>query len=166
MDIDEIEWRMRVRDRWVPGDFERTFDGRVLTMRGVCPAAYEGGPRVAHGGWTAALMDELLGACSNLSGSLTVTGTLTVTYVKPVPIERELVCTAEVVGQEGRRRRVRGEIRLASTGALLAGAEGIFVEARPDHYARHETWLAEQEGGPDDGGLPAAGAGRDVQTGR
>lgn len=165
MDINDIEWRRRVRDRWVPGDFETTFDGRVMTMRGVCPAAYEGGPRVAHGGWTAAMMDELLGMCSNASGSLTVTGTLTIKYVKPVPIERELVGTAQVVGQEGRRRRVRGEIRLASSGALLATAEGIFVQARPDHFGRHEAWLAEQEDGLRDGELPAAGARRGVQSG-
>lgn len=146
VDIDEIKRYRAVHDRWVPGDFETTFDGRVMTMRGVCAAAYEGGPRVAHGGWTAAMLDELLGTCSNASGPLAVTGTLTITYVKPVPIERELVCTARVEGQEGRRRRVTGEIRLAGSGALLASAEGIFVEARPDHYSRHQEWLAEQEG--------------------
>ena len=146
MEIDEIARRRLVRDRWIPGDFETTFHDGVMTMRGVCPATYEGGPMVAHGGWTAAMMDELMGTCSNVRGSLTVTGTLTITYVKPVPIERELVCTARVEGQEGRRRHVRGEIRLASTGALLASAEGIFVEARQDHFGRHEAWLAEQEG--------------------
>ncbi|MER5628399.1 PaaI family thioesterase [Streptosporangium sp. NPDC002544] len=146
MESREIAEYRRERPRWIPGVFETTFDGGVTTMRGVCAARYEGGPRVAHGGWTAAMMDELLGTCSNAEGSLSVTGTLTITYVRPVPIERDLVCTAWVEGQEGRRRRVRGEIRLASTGALLAGAEGIFVETRQDHFGRHEAWLAGQEG--------------------
>lgn len=145
MEIDEVERLRPVSDRWTPGVFTTTYDGRVMTMRGVCPAIYEGGPRVAHGGWTAAMMDELLGTCSHTVGGLSVTGTLTIKYVKPVPIERELVCTAQVEGQEGRRRRVRGEIRLANGDALLASAEGIFVEVRPGHYGRHETWLAGQE---------------------
>jgi acyl-coenzyme A thioesterase PaaI-like protein len=113
-----------------------------------CPREHEGGPNVAHGGWTAAILDEVLGHVPILHGQLAVTGTLTIRYVRPVPIERELEARAWVARREGRRWYVAGELVLASTGAVLASAEGIWVERDPAHYDRHERWLAEQDASP------------------
>src|ERR1022692_103585 len=97
-------------------------DGSVETTL-TCDAGHEGGPGVAHGGWIAAMFDEVTGHVPLLQGQLAVTGSMTVTYVKPVPIERPLTARAWIVGKEARRWFVRGEVVLTSTGVLLGRAE-------------------------------------------
>lgn len=119
-------------------------DGSVETAL-VCRADHEGGPGVAHGGWTAAMFDEVTGHVTMLNRRLAVTGSMTVTYVKPVPIERPLAARAWVVRKEERRWFVQGELVLASTGALLGRAEATMVLRDPGHFERHRLWLAEQD---------------------
>jgi acyl dehydratase len=68
----------------------------------------EGGPEVAHGGWTAGAFDELLGHVPLLHGQLAVTGQLTVTYVKPVPVGRPLHARAWLERRDGHRWYVAG----------------------------------------------------------
>ena len=111
----------------------------------VCGPEHEGGPGVAHGGWTAAAMDEVLGHLNLLMGQMAVTATLTVEYLKPVPIERPLEIRAWCEGVENGRRRNRGELRLASTGAVLARAHGVFVERDQSHFERYRRWIAAQD---------------------
>jgi acyl-coenzyme A thioesterase PaaI-like protein len=120
-------------------------DGSVETTL-VCSSAHEGGPGVAHGGWTAAMFDEVTGHVPLLSGRLAVTGSMTVSYLKPVPIDRPLTARAWVDRKEERRWFVIGELRLASTGALLGRAEATMVLRDPGHFERHRQWLAEQDG--------------------
>ena len=109
------------------------------------PIDAEGGPGVAHGGWTAAALDEVLGHTLVLHGHFAVTGTLTVRFVKPVPIDRDVMGTARIVGHEGHRWSISGELTLATTGALLASAEGVWVERGTDHFDRARSWAAEQD---------------------
>lgn len=112
----------------------------------VCPSDHEGGPGVAHGGWTASVMDEALGHLALLCGSMTVTASLTVEFVRPVPIERALVLTAWREAVEGNRWRNGGELVLKSTGAVLARARGAFVlRDRAQHFAKFRDWLAKEE---------------------
>jgi acyl-coenzyme A thioesterase PaaI-like protein len=111
-----------------------------------CPTDHEGGPGVAHGGWTAAALDEILGHLVILSGHMAVTGSLTVEFLKPVPIERALEARAWLDRREDGKWHNVGELRLISTGALLARATGIFVERNPTaHFERQKHWLAEQD---------------------
>lgn len=110
-----------------------------------CPPEYEGGPQVAHGGWTASVLDEMLGHTSVIQGQLVVTATLTVDFIKPVPIDRELEGRSWIERREGSRVYIAGELRLASTNALLAKANGIFVARDFGHFERHQQWLAEQD---------------------
>jgi acyl-coenzyme A thioesterase PaaI-like protein len=119
-------------------------DGSVHTDL-VCGPEHEGGPDVAHGGWTAAVLDEVLGHIHMLHGQLAVTGQLSVTYIKPVPVGRPLYARAWRVRQEGHRSYVAGELTLASTGALLARGEAVMVLRHRDHFARHREWLAQQD---------------------
>jgi acyl-coenzyme A thioesterase PaaI-like protein len=120
-------------------------DGTVVTHL-VCDESNEGGPEVAHGGWTASVLDEVLGHLPLLNSELAVTGELTVVYVKPVPIDRPLVARAWTDRREGRRWYVAGELLLESTGAVLARGSAIMVVRPDDHFARHREWLAEQDG--------------------
>lgn len=119
-------------------------DGSVETTL-TCSAEHEGGPDVAHGGWTAAMFDEVTGHVPLLNGQLSVTGTMRVTYVKPVPIERPLRARAWIAAKEARRWFVEGELTLESTGAVLGRAEAIMVLRDPSHFERHRRWLAEQD---------------------
>ena len=117
----------------------------VVLARMVCPASWEGGPMVAHGGWTAATFDEVLGHVGPLHGALTVTGTLTIEYLKPVPIEREVEVRARVDRVEGRRWYLTAEMTLVATGAVLGRANGIFVQRNPAHFEKHRLWMEEQD---------------------
>ena len=118
---------------------------RAVLARLACPATYEGGPGVAHGGWTAAAFDEVMGHLGPLNGALTVTGTLTVEYLRPVPIERDLEVRAWVERVEGRRWFLGAEMFLVATNARLGRAQGIFVERKAEHFENHRRWLAAQE---------------------
>ena len=123
------------------------FDGAsgIFHVELRCPSDHEGGPQVAHGGWTASVLDEVLGLVPILHGGAAVTGRLEVVYIRPVPIERALVAQASLERRDGRRWYVNGELRLAATGAELARATGIWVERAPRHFERHQAWLAGEE---------------------
>src|SRR4051794_41487532 len=58
-------------------------DGSVTTEL-VCDDSHEGGPGVAHGGWTAGALDELVGHVVLQHRRLSVTGKLTVSFLRPV----------------------------------------------------------------------------------
>jgi len=111
-----------------------------------CPRDNEGGPNVAHGGWTAGILDEMVGHALLRRGEFVVTGTLQVRFVKPVPVERPLIGRAWEVSREGRRVFVHAEIVLAGTDVVVASAEAIMVRRPADHFARHEEWLKSLNG--------------------
>ena len=107
-----------------------------------CPRDNEGGPNVAHGGWTAGIFDEMVGHALLLRGEFVVTGTLQVKFLKPVPVERPLIGRAREVGREGRRVFVEADIVLSGTDVVLASAEATMVRRPADHFERHEQWLS------------------------
>jgi len=111
----------------------------------VCTPDHEGGPDVAHGGWTAAIFDEVLGHVPMLHGQLAVTGRLSVTFVKPVPVGRPLRAVARIDKREERRWHVSAELTLSATGAVLGSAEATMVLRDRAHFERHRQWLAEQD---------------------
>jgi acyl-coenzyme A thioesterase PaaI-like protein len=110
-----------------------------------CPRDHEGGQNVAHGGWTAAVLDDCLGHVPLLNRVLSVTAELTVSFVKPVPVERPLEVRAWVERREGSRWYIHGELVLLPGRAVLARASGIWVTRDYGHFARHERWLSEQD---------------------
>lgn len=110
-----------------------------------CGPEHEAGPKIAHGGWTAAVMDDLLGHISASEGRRAVTASLMIEFLRPVPVERPLLAIAWCESNSGGRRLHRAELTLASTGALLARGAGVFVERDDSHFERHRTWLAEQD---------------------
>jgi acyl-coenzyme A thioesterase PaaI-like protein len=126
------------------GREELQADGSVHTDL-VCGPENEGGPGVAHGGWTASIFDEITGHVPLLNGQLAVTGRLSLSYLKPVPLGRPLRTRAWTVRREGRLWYVAGEMTLASTGAVLASGEAVMVLRDPAHFDRHRQWLADQD---------------------
>lgn len=113
----------------------------------VCTETFEGGPKVAHGGWTAATLDEMLGTVAMLHQTLTVTKSLSVEFLKPVPIGQPLKGRSWNDHKEGHRWHNVGEITLAATGVVLGRATGVFSERKPDHFQKHDAWLAAELAG-------------------
>ena len=130
---------------WLGLTTERLDDSGVAHFEIVCPAEHEGGPGVAHGGWTAGVMDEVLGHVPILHKRMSVTGTLTIRFERPVPIGRALDARSWIERRNRRKWHIAGEIALQSSGAILARAQGIFVlrEAKT-HFGAFERWLADQ----------------------
>ena len=123
---------------------ERLEDG-VAHFALTCLPDYEGGPGVAHGGWTAAAFDEILGHVALLHGHFTVTAWLNVQYAKPVPVGLPLMARARADNVDGRKWFLSGELLLASSGATLATATGLWVErAHEAHFEAFNGWLSEQ----------------------
>ena len=101
-------------------DGARRIEGRALLGR-----AYEGPPHGVHGGWVAALFDEVLGATQGLTGEPGMTALLTVKYRKVTPIEQELRFRGWIERAGGRRIVARAT---CSAGNLVtAEAEGLFL---------------------------------------
>jgi acyl-CoA thioesterase FadM len=90
-------------------------------------------------------MDEVLGHLNMLSGQMAVTATITIEYVRPVPIGRPLELRAWCETIEDGRRHNRGELTLAATGAVLARGHGVWVERDESHFERYRQWIAAQD---------------------
>lgn len=155
----EAAWRTRIRDgdrlctECVPrgackfGVSVLAFDDAAQHMRStiLCPAAYEGGPGVAHGGWVCAALDEVLGQTVMEYHARVVTANLSVDFRLPVPVGEALTGHAWIDAVDGRKVRATGELRLAASDAVLARATGLFIIIDPAHYLRHADWLAQQK---------------------
>jgi acyl-coenzyme A thioesterase PaaI-like protein len=95
--------------------------------------AYEGPPGHCHGGWIAAVFDELLGFVQLAPG---FTAYLKVDYRAPTPLNRELALRGWIHRVDGRKRWIRGSCSL--DGVLLSEAEGLFIapRERDDYLSR------------------------------
>lgn len=105
-----------------------------------CPREREGSQGVAHGGWVADVFDEVFGKAL-LGGGFAVTSSLSVRFLRPVPVGRAVAISVRPVMND-RVLSVTGEMRLGSNGAVLASASGIFVRRNlADHLNRFQAWL-------------------------
>ena len=126
---------------------------QVGLVRLVCPRDFDGGPEVAHGGWIAGVFDDVLGRFLNHWDVKTVTATLSVNYLMPVPTGQPLTLVVRVMSREGRRITMSGALRLQGEERDRATAQGVWVETRPDHFERHRDQLSAYltSSGTDDG---------------
>lgn len=113
---------------------ERGDGTRVVRGRAELSRAYEGPPHGVHGGWVAALFDDLLGATQGGTGASGVTASLTVRYRHVTPVEEELRLEAWVARESGRRLLARATCHAGET--LTAEAEGLFVRVDFDDVER------------------------------
>lgn len=105
----------------------RAVDNRI-EGRGSFPVRFVGAPQTVHGGMVAMALDEIMGLVNFLNGAGSFTGTMTVRYHRPTPIERELTLLGEMLESDGRKVKSRAEIRC--DGELTASAEGLFIRPR------------------------------------
>ncbi|EHB58761.1 thioesterase superfamily protein [Mycolicibacterium rhodesiae JS60] len=102
-----------------------------------CPASWQGGPGVAHGGWITCVFDEVLGSLPAALDVPCVTASLEVTFRKPVPVERALTVTAWVAERRHRRWVIEGVMRVEGD-ADVVYARGVakFVEPALNHFEK------------------------------
>jgi len=108
-------------------------------------SAYEGPPGCVHGGFIAAVFDELLGATQSLSGTPGMTGRLTVHYRSPTPLHVLLTVEGRITSVDGRKIRTGGT--LSAGDRLCAEAEGLFISIDPTLFAALKADRDERERG-------------------
>ncbi len=121
----------------VPLQVSATVDaGGVPQVTGIAAfgAAYEGPPGCVHGGVIAAYFDEVLGVAQSMTGNPGMTVNLSVDFVSPTPLGRELTFHGTVTGVEGRKIRTSGTLHHGEV--LCARATGLFVSMRPEVFER------------------------------
>jgi hypothetical protein len=110
---------------WPVREGEDGPDGRRTQGRVRFGPAYQGPPGHVHGAMVAAMYDDLLGR-SQLSAGFT--GSITVHFRRPTPLDRDLDVAAWVHRVDGRKRWVHGSCHV--DGVLLTEAEGLFIAPR------------------------------------
>jgi len=90
--------------------------------------AQQGPPGYVHGGASAAVLDEAMGAAVWRAGFTAVAVNLNVDYRRPVPMHQPVKVLAQLTDPVGRTLRARAEIQL-SDGTVAVVARGIYVEA-------------------------------------
>ncbi len=95
-------------------------DGDVAVGDVTLGPAFQGAPGRAHGGVTAALVDETLGGLLPILNLMAFTGELKLRYLAPCPLGVALQFRAWLVDSEGRKLMIK---------ATGKGPDGTFVEA-------------------------------------
>ncbi|MEV7431854.1 hotdog domain-containing protein [Nocardioides sp. NPDC092400] len=105
-----------------------TWDGDRVLGRLRLRRSFEGPRGYAHGGVSALVLDEVTAKVRALMDVGRVTRTLTVSYRRPVPVDVDLVVSAELVSREERRAVATGSIALSDRpDVALVTAETHFV---------------------------------------
>lgn len=107
-------------------------EGEVAHGQVHLTARHQGSPNHVHGGVIAELFDDVLGTVSMLHRVPAVTGTLQVRYRAPAFTEQTYRLQARLVGREGRRLMITGE--MTGPQGLVAEADGIWVQVRLEHF--------------------------------
>ena len=106
--------------------FEQDNVNRKIVGRFVLGERYQGGGGFAHGGIIAVLLDEAMGKVCRFREVRAVTAELTVNYLKPIDVTKEIVVEGRETEQKGRNIFMAGEIRNGA-GDVLAKGTARFV---------------------------------------
>lgn len=86
-----------------------------------------GPPGHAHGGATAAVLDEAMGIACWFKGIPVVTRSLTVDFIRMVPIGAQAELVTSVGGEEGKNVTVEGELRSRKDDVVYARGKGVYA---------------------------------------
>lgn len=105
-------------------------------------------PGIAHGGVSAALLDEVIGRAIMAhydQNTFGVTVDLQVKYKKPVPLDVELKVVGRITSDRGRLYEGSGELYLPD-GTVAVSAEGKYLKRKLDQITESnfvaEEWFA------------------------
>jgi len=91
---------------------------------------YQGPPGHAHGGIIATILDEAMGKVNKLRNVIALTRSMSVEYLKPVPLGKALTVIGREQSVNGREHINVGEIADES-GQVLARSTGKFIAIEP-----------------------------------
>jgi uncharacterized protein (TIGR00369 family) len=100
----------------------------TVTTETTLTEAHQGPPKLAHGGASAALLDEAMGAAVWQAGHKAAAVNLNVRYHCPVPLGVKIKVDGWVMRSNGKTIFTQGAIRLPD-GALAVSSKGVYVEA-------------------------------------
>ncbi len=137
-------------DRGMQLTFARDDARRRIVGRFTLGAEYQGGPGFLHGGIIATVLDEAMGKVNRFDDLRAVTAELRVEYLRPVPVDEEIVVEAFGVQRSGRNLIHAAELR-SRAGQLLARGRARFVavdETRDRQHPREPKPTEERRGRP------------------
>lgn len=97
----------------------------------------QGPPGFAHGGASAALLDEAMGSSVWAAGHQVVSVNLQVNYHKPLPLHQPIWVNASIEKTEGRAIHTNSSISLED-GTILVTGHGVYVETP---YLFDKEWI-------------------------
>jgi len=91
----------------------------------------QGAMGTTHGGFVSLLLDEVMGKSLSAKGIKAPTAQLVVNFRKPMLLGQEYELRGWIESQQGRKKYVMGEVRLAhDTSVLIAEARALFLEIK------------------------------------
>ena len=93
---------------------------------------FEGPPGHVHGGWVAGVLDHVMGMTHVRTGHPGMTGGLSITYLKPTPLNQVVEVRAEATGLDDKRTEVKAIMRCGET--TTATAEATFVRVDSEKF--------------------------------
>jgi acyl-coenzyme A thioesterase PaaI-like protein len=115
-------------------DFEMEMGETEAIARTTLGAAFEGAPGRAHGGMVAALFDDVTGFALRLAQTAAYTGTLSVRYIQPVPIETPLEFRARPGNLDGRKLHITAECLVGED--VVATCDAIYITIDPTLFGK------------------------------
>ena len=103
-------------------------DDGVLTSEFTLNEAHQGPPGNAHGGASAAILDEAMGLVVWAAGFRVAAVNIEINYHKPLPLHQPLSFEARVTQKAGRKIFSSAEIKLPD-GTIAVSGRGIYVVA-------------------------------------
>ncbi|MDR0856524.1 MAG: PaaI family thioesterase [Clostridiales bacterium] len=111
-------------------------------------------PGRMHGGTISALLDELIGRAVQIEDEDTwgVTAELTVRFLKPAPLDKQLVAVGHIIRHNERLFEGEGRLLQVDTGEVLARATAKFLKLPPAVIfgtdAFHQDWFPDPRPAP------------------
>ncbi|MEW6404374.1 MAG: PaaI family thioesterase [Chloroflexota bacterium] len=103
-------------------------DDGIMTSEFTLNDAQQGPPGHAHGGASAAILDEAMGLVVWAAGHKVAAVNLEINYHKPLPLHQPLKLEARITQMDERKIFSTGEIRLPD-GTVAVSGRGIYVVA-------------------------------------
>jgi uncharacterized protein (TIGR00369 family) len=103
-------------------------DDNLISSEFTLNEAHQGPPGFAHGGASAALLDEAMGLVIWSAGYKVAAVNLQINFLKPLPINQRLTLDAGIDKKDGRKIFSVGEIKLTDSTVAVNG-RGIYVVA-------------------------------------
>lgn len=100
----------------------------VVSSEFTLTLAQQGPPGHAHGGLSAAVLDEVMGAAVWQAGYTVAAAKIEVHYRKPVPLGQPIRTQGYVTRRNGRKLYARGEIYLPD-GTVAVTGKGLYIIA-------------------------------------